>query len=259
MFNLFQLLSDREEPDPAQEQEQARPQIVTDPQQIEQLLGEAVNSENFLTVTLAGERLQFYTLFLLQENSSDYLAQHDYLLVAPLDPPIGNIKLRSAKEIVIDFFTQRHVVSAQVDYRGQTVGRGIQLGFPTRLVASSQKRAGVRIIPDGRLAISVTIVRPSGLSFSAAIDDISMGGVAFANFSQEARLEHGARVTMIFEVAGHPTVQSEGVVLGVVQKHGRSCLRVRFRLATSAQVRALGELTAFIQRDVLQRRADRFT
>lgn len=233
--------------------------VVSDPQQIVQLLTEAVQKENFVTVTIPGEQLQFYTLFVQEENSADYLKQRSYVLVAPLDPPIGNMKLRSAKQAQLNFFTDRYVVTAQLDFQQNVANKFLKLSFPAKVNCSSQKRSGVRVKPDRRLKIPLTITRPSGIPFTGQILDISIGGLAFEVVGREARLEHGAKVTFYFEPPDDAAVKVDGVVLGVVQKEGTGCIRARFLLTSSHAVRQTGELVAYVQRDTLQRRKEMFS
>ncbi|MBF0402151.1 MAG: PilZ domain-containing protein [Magnetococcales bacterium] len=187
-------------------------------------------------------------------ESKIHLEEGLYLLVAPLDPPIGNLKIRSATEIRAEFASEYHLLECVTTLIRFTPERKICLSFPTSLRQKPQKRAAVRVPVDRNMKIVASVVRPSGIVFAARVLDISASGAAFAPTGATPRIADHSRVELSFS---YPTGKAvvDAVILGSVLKDGETVFRAQFLVASHQISCDVNLLVSYVQRENLQRRA----
>ncbi len=160
-------------------------------------------------------------------QSKNYLEKGQYLLLAALDPPIGNLKIRSATEIRMEFASKYHLLECETTLDLITPARKICLAFPKNLHQKPQQRSAVRVPVERNLPVVASVVRPSGIVFEAKFRDISTGGVSFFATGATPRIADQSRVEMtITSPAGKMEV--DAVIVGSYSKDGEQVFRAQF-------------------------------
>lgn len=202
---------------------------VKDTLQIQQLIETAVVHGSAIVVRIPGEKIRFTTYF-STTNANDFKTTDGQwcLLVAPLDPPLGNIKMRGAPYLTISFFTDLFVVESRVNYLKNLEDRSIQLSFPTAMFRSPQKRSSARIVVDPKMNIQAKIRRPAGLTFAVKIYDICVGGVAFYSDDTIPPMLENTRLVFTISRPAQRDIEITAVILGVFNKDEKTCYRAIF-------------------------------
>lgn len=187
-------------------------------------------------------------------QSKDYLEDGHYLLLAPLDPPIGNIKIRNATEIRAEMASQHHLLECVTTLQTTTPDRKICLAFPRVIRLKPQKRASVRVPVDRKMNVTASVVRPSGIIFAASFVDISATGAAFAPTGATPRIADNSRVEILID---YPMgkVSVDAIVLGSLMKDGETVFRAQFLISSHKIASGVNECVSYVQRELLQRRA----
>ncbi|MEO5363381.1 MAG: PilZ domain-containing protein [Magnetococcus sp. DMHC-8] len=215
-------------------------------------------------VLLGNSSFSYYTHFEweLVENelgkileSKNYLEEGRFLLLAPLDPPIGNLKIRSASEVRVEFASKFHLLEGVSTLERITPARKICLAFPKNLRQKPQQRLAVRTPVARNMEIVASVVRPSGIVFEAKFRDISSGGVAFYPTGATPTIADHSRVQMtITYPAGKVAV--EAVVLGAVSKDGEQIFRTQFLVDSHQVSLEINALVSYVQRENIVRRKE---
>ncbi|MEO5340677.1 MAG: hypothetical protein H7837_09205 [Magnetococcus sp. MYC-9] len=182
-----------------------------------------------------------------------HLEEARCLLLAPMEPPIGNLKIRSAGEIRLEFASRTHLLVCVTTLLQITPARRICLAFPKSLQQKPERRAVVRILVDRTLNVVLTVVRPSGIAFEAKFRTISAKGAAFYGTGAIPKIADGSELEMTIAYP-EGTVEVEAVVLGSYSKDGEQLFRIQFSVPDQQVARAIGALASFVQRSNLQRR-----
>lgn len=190
-------------------------------------------------------------------ESKEHLERGEYLLLAALDPPIGNIKIRSATEINVEFFTRFHLLNATVTLKQMTSARKLCLTFPESMKQKAQKRASFRAPIDRSAEITVSIIRPSGIAFGAKLADISSGGTAFYPTGATPRISDHSRIEMDITYP-EGKVAVDAIILGTFPKEGEQYFRTQFLVASHKTASDIGALVAYVQRENSQKRIKTF-
>lgn len=228
---------------------------IQDEHRVIKLVELALLNENPVQMQIPGENTMFFTRFSTDDKGDlDNFSKGVCLVVQPLDPPVGNIKVRFAPSVKLNFFTDLYIVEAQVRFERIREDRTIQLSFPKRLVQGPQKRNHERVKVDPKLEFILEVVRPSGLSFRANVMDLSVGGLCFCAPEDVARLEEGMKLGFILECRLHPVVNVSGLLLGKFTRERDSCYRVKFLIKTKETMQQLQTLLLAIAQDRAARR-----
>lgn len=203
--------------------------LVKDVQQIQQIIEIAVTNGSAINVQIPGEKILFTTFF-ASTTAADFKTKEGdlCLLVSPLDPPMGNIKIRGAAYLNISFFTDTYIAEAKVNYIKFLEDRSIQLSFPKEVIRGAQKRSSARVKMDPKLNISTHIKRPAGFMIPVKIYDISTGGVAFYSEETIPPMLENTRVIFIISRPAQRDIEVIANVLGVMNKDGKTCYRTTF-------------------------------
>lgn len=136
----------------------------------------------------------------LQPGGSDAAASPEqderWILITPLEPPEGNMRIRKASKVVIGFYlgleSFRTVVSFRKVQRIET-GQAIELSWPPAF-QSAPKRQQHRIEIPADMNLEVQVQKRGSEPFTARIVDISPGGLSFTCNELPVPLESGDKV-----------------------------------------------------------------
>lgn len=186
-------------------------------------------------------------------ESVEHVEEGEYLLLAPMDPPSGNAKIRSAGEIRLEFASKNHYLECTTQLDQITRKRQIRLAFPTILRQKPQKRVAVRVPVWRDLEIVAAILRPSGGAFKAKLLDVSVGGTAFYPTSLIPRIADHSRLDMTITYP-EGKLDVDAIVLGSFSKDGEQVYRSRFLVESHKMARSVNELVSFVERDNIRRK-----
>ncbi|ABK44374.1 type IV pilus assembly PilZ [Magnetococcus marinus MC-1] len=205
-----------------------------------------------------GDAFTFFTYFEKENDEITYLEQARYVLVDALDPPLGNIKIRSAVFVEVSMFTELHLVRTKLRFQKIIEGKTIQMSFPRYLQQEPQKRAMVRAKLESQWKFSLEITRESGVKFAAKAYDISTGGVAIYYKEKIPKITEGSRVETIIYWPEGPPIRVDSVIIGQFSKQGYTGYRIRFLVGSFDLNQALGKVVSLAQRMSLTKRTRLF-
>ncbi|MEO5340678.1 MAG: PilZ domain-containing protein [Magnetococcus sp. MYC-9] len=186
-------------------------------------------------------------------ESRAYLEEGRYLLLAPLDPPIGNLKIRNAKEVCLELASQYHLLECVTTLEQITPLRKIRLAFPKSIRQKPQQRLAVRVPVLRGMPIVATIIRPSGIVFEAQFRDLSSGGAAFCATGAIPKIADHSRITMSITFPDGK-VEVDAVIAGSFPKDGEHIFRAQFLVADHQTSRTINSLVSYVERENIQRR-----
>ncbi|MBF0189664.1 MAG: PilZ domain-containing protein [Magnetococcales bacterium] len=119
-----------------------------------------------------------------------------WILITPLEPPDGNMRIRKAAKVVIGFCLGlelfRTVVSFRKVQRVET-GQAIELSWPPAF-QRSPKRQQHRVDIPADMDLEVQVQKRGAEPFTARIVDLSPGGLSFTCDALSVPLESGDKV-----------------------------------------------------------------
>lgn len=245
----------------AEKKEENAETVVQEKEKIISVMQAALMSGGPIKVQITGETIQFFTFFALEDSgSADYLLKANILLIAPLDPPLGNLKIRRAPAVVLSFFTDTFIAETRVRFLKVRADRNLELTFPQEITRSKQKRVAARYKVDSSFKYQMRVVRPSGVPFEGKIIDISTGGMAFyARDKTVARMEESGIIKFEITPPGlEREIHVEGKILGAVEKEGQPCFRAQFKIKTQETLRLLKKFVDAVANDQATRRQKLF-
>ncbi|MBF0161733.1 MAG: PilZ domain-containing protein [Magnetococcales bacterium] len=189
-----------------------------------------------------------------EAKSKCYLEEGRYLLLAPLEPPIGNLKIRSAGEIRLEFASRSYLLGCVTTLVQVTPARKICLAFPKTLRQKRERRAMVRAQVERSLAVVLSVVRPSGIVFEAKFHNISSKGAAFYGTGAVPNIADHSQVGLTI-VYPEGKVETDATVLGSYPKEGEQMFRVLFAAPTPQRAQELGQLVSHVQKSNTERRS----
>lgn len=190
-------------------------------------------------------------------NSKMHLEQGKHLLLAPLDPPIGNLKIRSESDIRVEFFTTKYLIDCVTNLKQITGNRKIRLDFPEKMLKQRQKRTSFRAPVNRSSDVILSVVRPSGIAFEAKLSDLSVGGAAFYPTGATPKIFDGARV-IINVTYPEGKLAIDTIILGSVTREKEQSFRAQFLVADHKTATNLEALVTYVQRQNLQTRKKTF-
>ncbi|MBF0621069.1 MAG: hypothetical protein HQL54_04005 [Magnetococcales bacterium] len=212
--------------------------------------------DNFpIQIQLANQGMTYISHFHLQHDGMAALIEGEYIDIAALDPPVGNVRILKCEEVLIQFYTTRHVIETVVPFIERVDQHTLRLGFPDTVYYSHQRRSAYRVEFESSWPVSLKIIRPSGLSFLGKLEDISIGGTLFHAMGPTPRIANKARVTLVIEWRDMDIlVKTDAMMLHQFNKAGELCFRARFMPKSHTIARTIEELVAAAQRKQIQRR-----
>lgn len=197
-------------------------------------------------------------------RSCFYLRDKDHLLIAPLEPPIGNAHIRSSEGVTFRFFQGVNAVEGEVAFQKVLAVRGepaIQIGYPANFRVYRKRRHFRADVTMG-VQVMVRAMRP-GLKKEGRLFDISAGGASFEILPEDRdKYPLGEMLTLTvlqdedesFQVKGYiRNVYDAPVSTGGRRRVKRLLCGVQFDLPDSRTAMRIDELVAGIQREKLSR------
>jgi c-di-GMP-binding flagellar brake protein YcgR len=231
--------------------------IVDKPAEIENLLVRFLENQRspWVQVQLDDPELRYYTCLAKKEGSSDYLRRRRYLLLDPLEPPIGNIFIRSSSTVILRISHGDTLYETEVSFLTHKEGAALCVSFPDIMIREPQKRSAFRapVEPQWNIAIRTQNDRRP---IKAQISDISATGVALFNLSPDPHWTKNTRGQLEFLRNDTSLFQASAQIVSVFEKDGIKGYRARFLPTKSEITRQIEELVTFVQRQQLQRRAE---
>ncbi|MBF0186847.1 MAG: hypothetical protein HQL50_02865 [Magnetococcales bacterium] len=179
-----------------------------------------------------------------------------YIHIGALDPPIGNIRIRTSETITLRFFTQRHLLETTLAFHRVIDNEYIKLSFPERLIVQNEKRKSFRVPVNKDLAISAQVLRPAKVKpFKISFLDITSDGFACVCQEEITPLTKDARLILeISSPSSRNVIRTEALFIEHFTHDDACAMRARFLFENYEECRQVEELVAFIQRNFLQRR-----
>jgi hypothetical protein len=215
-------------------------------------------------VLLGNSSFSYYTHFeweLLDDGngvvvqSKVYLDEGQYLLLATVDPPIGNLKIRSAGEIRLEFASKYHRLECETKLQQITQAKKLRMAYPASVLQKPQQRMAVRVPVERNTNLVVTIVRPSGIVFEAKFRDISATGASFYPTGATPRIADHARVQMAVTYPDG-AFEVDAVILGAFVNEGELVFRAQFLISNHQNAQQISAAVAYVQRCNILRRKE---
>ena len=187
------------------------------------------------------------------KRSKLYLEEGRFLLLAPLDPPIGNLKIRSAGEVRLEFSSRSHLLECVTSLEQITPSRKICLAFPKMVRQKPQRRSVIRALVDRTVEIQLSVVRPSGIVFEGIFRNVSTKGGAFYGTGATPNIADNSQVGMTI-VYPEGKVEVDAVVMGSYHKEGEQMFRVLFLMTDQQLAQDISQVVSHVQRSNIQRR-----
>ncbi|ABK45518.1 type IV pilus assembly PilZ [Magnetococcus marinus MC-1] len=233
---------------------------TTDPREIVKIFTSAMLDESHVHVRLDHGMVEYFSLFRSSADELEALQSADHLTLTPLDPPVGNAKIRLCERVMLRFFTAQFSAECQCTFLETQDNRSIHLSLPERLTLIPQRRADVRVKIDEKKPFILKIIRPSGISFLAKPIDISAGGISFASIGNVPHISEKSRIHLILDWKNEGIhIKVRALMLKEINKEGEQLLRARFLPESLAAAQSIEELVALVQRKHLQQRAELFS
>ncbi|MBF0145841.1 MAG: PilZ domain-containing protein [Magnetococcales bacterium] len=117
-------------------------------------------------------------------------------LIVPLEPTIGNIKIRKTPQVVVRYFIG--LESNEIATTFQKVlmvdgAQAIQLSMPSR-IRIRHRRQQQRVLVPAQANMGVTVQKRGSAGFNGHLIDLSSGGLSFSCPEQHEPLEIGDKV-----------------------------------------------------------------
>lgn len=178
---------------------------ITQPATIQALLQTALLDEENVELEL-DEDPEIYYGFLLDPPAADgappspgaYLASHERILISPVEPATGNIRLQKARKIRLRFHEGTAALQGLTSFIGLFSGQGVrafQLAFPDKLVRYRSRRTLRAKVTEG-VGLKVRIKRQGVDLFEAEVADISVRGLSFYYPEEAEPLPEGKKISL---------------------------------------------------------------
>lgn len=237
--------------------------VIEDPAAIVSFLSGAMDENLPVQIFLGELAPPCYTLFEWETKEDqagkiiqckNFVTTGQYLLIAALDPPIGNVRIRKASSVNVQFFTKINIFRCEVPFEKITDTKSIRLGFPETIQAEPEKRMAFRVKVNPLIEVTAEIIRPSGVSFKIDIVDISVGGMAFCPVKTIPKMGEGAKITIRVCCPETCDVSLDAVFIGIVPRDGAQIFRARFLIGTQDEAISIETLVMHLQRQTVQTR-----
>jgi hypothetical protein len=224
-------------------------------EKIKGILEKALVENNPFRVQLDQQVFVYYSRFSTDPELLEDIQQERHLLIAPLDPPIGNIKIISAEKVLIKLFTDLHLVEVPVKFISRPDISLLQLSFPSELTVGKQQRDSVRVTIEPEWDLIVKAIRPSGISFIGRPVDISTGGACFFSIGAIPSIAEKSKLMVIIQ---WPSKKLEARANAILIKHqnkdGDIYFRTKFLFESYKDARNVEEITTALQRLHIKKR-----
>ncbi|MBF0383257.1 MAG: PilZ domain-containing protein [Magnetococcales bacterium] len=233
--------------------------IETDENKIIDILARAVVENNPFKVQLDKQVFVYYSRFSTEPTLLEDIQQQKHILIAPLDPPLGNLKIINAKKTTITLFTELHLVEVPVHFISRPDISILQLSFPKELVVDKQQRESIRVPVEPDWGLIVKAIRPSGISFIGRLHDISTGGLCFLSIGSVPSLAEKSKLEVIIQWPNrNKEVRARAIIIKNQIRDGDMYFRAKFLFDSYKDARNLEEMTVSLQRLHIKKREQLF-
>lgn len=232
--------------------------ISHDPTEIAKKLLDAF-IEDYPVHLLIGEEL-FDTRFMMDPVAVEEHLHMGYPLeIAPLLPPVGNIKIRRTSDtITLQLNTETTAIKAETRFVG-IEGTNLLLDYPKKLFLREQQRSTFRVKVESFMGLKTTIIRASGITFPVQLDDISAGGMRFHAYQLVPRMAPSSRFSAVLSWPKQETFIRVNALLIQQARNGlESSFRCRFLFKDQKESNVMSALVSEVQRKLIERRQSRF-
>lgn len=121
-----------------------------------------------------------------------------WILITPLEPTDGNLRIRKATKISLSFYRGLEQFQTEVLFRKVQLfnqGPAIELTWPTD-IKSTSVRQRPRVEIPAHVDLSVLVQKRGEKSFPARVVDLSVGGLSFASQKPPFALQTGDQVSI---------------------------------------------------------------
>lgn len=239
---------------------QARGRTVKEGEEVRRIVEEAAVRGSALHVAIRGERQIFHSAFETRdEEDLKVVRQGRAILMAPMDPPLGNVKIRFAPEVVVRFSLHDYAVEAEVVLETLLENRTLRLSFPRELHLTPQQRYNDRIPMVPNLPVEMVVWSEEGNALQARVHDLSRGGVAFFTLeNSNAELALGGKVRLTLMVQSVTVLELSAELLGTKRVEGQICYRAVFRYQSGRERSVQEHLVSRMEQELKRRRQELF-
>lgn len=198
-----------------------------------------------------------------QEGS--YLMEMEHIVLSPLEPVSGNIKVRTSNSILLSFYTGTNAVQLGTRFlRAHTIRGSAVLLFEYPVVGRiirDNRPFRAKLPPEADLVAQICHVGKKGESIECNIMDISSHGLALENDNLMKQFEIGDEIRLtILSSFDNPLVVN-GIIRHFAKirtKKGNSNIcGIQFDLETRGLAAIIEQLFARVQRIFLRNLAER--
>jgi hypothetical protein len=234
-------------------------ETIKNPSTIRRILGQALVENNPLQVRIDNQVFVYYSRFDSEPGLAEDILIGRRLLIAPLDPPVGNIKVLSSNEVYLELFTKSHLVEAKVNFLSRPDPDTIELSFPEEITHGKQKRESVRVPIDPEWQLLVKAIRPSGISFMGRPVDLSMGGTCFFSLGAIPAISENTKLQIAVQWSNRGLqFLAQAILINHFRKEGDVYFRAKFLFDSYKDARSVEEMVTALQRLEIKMRDEKF-
>ncbi|MBF0368543.1 MAG: PilZ domain-containing protein [Magnetococcales bacterium] len=233
--------------------------IVGNASECTKLLAAALTEGHPVQVEMSNDAILFYSRFENELERMEDIVAGRFLEIGPLDPPVGNIRIRRSEYVNLHFFTTRHVAEAQVKFLEMSPTRCIRLSVPEKLFLNRQKRTAFRVDVEPSWRLTVKVIRPSGISFLANPLDLSIGGMRLVTLGPVPKMSNNARIEVVVDWKERGIqATAKAKILQQIPVAGNISFRLQFLISSSKQAQLFENLVTALQRRRIEKRKELF-
>jgi len=195
----------------------------------------------------------YFTVFRMNSTELQRRRRIDHVLIAPLSSETQNCRICCCSSTILRFFYQNILFEAEITKTEENHNeRAVKLGLPSKIRFFRQRRSHFRTPVHENYGVVLSATRPSGISFSGIIKDISISGVHFVTQHTISRIVENARLEIrIYWPKKSTEIMVEGKLIKL--DHKSKSIRVKFEHSDSIGVDDVSQLVHLIQRENIKR------
>lgn len=200
----------------------------------------------------------FFSNFGTDADQVEGLESARYVALDPLDPPVGNIRIRKAETIRLQFFTKKHSMKAEVTLT-RIDAKALRFSFPEKLFLYEQHRSSFRVEVPPRTDMAVKVIRASGISFLGIPLNMSVGGLRFKSAGRMPKMAENFRFNLILNWPSRGlSAETQAIMIEHSTFQGEDFFRCQFVFGSHKTAIAIGKIVTSLQRAHLLKRQELF-
>ena len=223
------------------------------------ILEEMISENHPFKIRLNDQEFSYYTRFYNYPTMMKDIHDGKHLLIDPIDPPIGNIKIIQSNKVTLESFTSSYLVKASVQFLSRQERNVIKLSYPKALDIEKQKRTDIRVPIDPSWGVIVKVIYPAGMSFLGPVINLSKNGICFVCQTPIANIDKlpSMKLIVIWEDK-KMKAQGDAEILSYHIQEGGVYYYARFWFESSADVRSVQKMLSSLQKNYQAKRAALF-